>query len=71
MTDHWSKFIGVPPEDAQNDYMNTQVDVSGGSYTFTTYRELVTSDPNEEEYQFTTFEPLEMQWVVNTKTAEM
>ena len=65
VTDHWSKFFGAPPDDAQNDYMNTQVDVSGGSYTFTTYRDLVTSDPNEEDYQFTTFEPLEMQWVAN------
>ena len=51
--------------------MNTQVDVAGGAYTFTTYRDLVTSDPNDEDYQFDTLEPLEMQWVVNENTAEM
>ena len=71
VTDHWSKSIGAPPEDKQNDYMNTQVDISGGSYTFTTYRDLVTSDPNGEDYQFETFDPLDMQWVVNENTAEL
>ena len=71
VSDHWSTNWGVPPEDAQNDYMNTQVQKDGGSYVFTTYRDLVTSDPNEEDYQFDTKEPLEMQWVVNTETAEM
>ena len=71
VTDHWSESFGAPPEDAQNDYMNTQVDVAGGAYTFKTYRDLVTSDPNVEDYQFETFEPLEMQWVANENTAEL
>ena len=27
VTDHWSTGWGAPPEDAQNDYMNTQVTI--------------------------------------------
>ena len=44
---------------------------SGSSYKFTTYREFVTSDPNGEDYQFETEEPLEMQWVVNEDTSDL
>ena len=69
--DLWSKFYGKPLTDAQNDYQNTQVVKSGGSYMFTTYRELKTSDPNGEDYQFETNEDLDMQWVVNDKTSEL
>ena len=69
--DLWSKFYGSPDRDVQDDYQNTQVVKNGGSYTFTTYRELVTSDPNNEDYQFNNNDPKEMQWVANVNTSDL
>ena len=44
---------------------------NGGSYSFSTYRELETSDPNTEDFMFYNTDPKEMQWVANVDTSEL
>ena len=60
----------MPALDQQDDYQNTVVTQADGSYTFVTYRELVTSDPNGEDFQFDGVESLQMQWVTSSTTAD-
>ena len=71
VNDLWSSFYGEPDIDAQNDYECTN-SVSDGWYTFECYRDLQTSDPNEEDFQFTQcHQNMEMAWVGLTTSAEM
>ena len=68
--DLWSKRIGTPDYDIQNDY-TFDVVREGTDYVFTAYRPLQTTDTNGEDYQFTTCESLDMAWVAHTETSEL
>ena len=48
--DMWSNFYWAPDEDKQQDYYDTEVIKDGTSYLFTTYRDIITSDPNNEDF---------------------
>ena len=47
--DLYSSFYGEPDVDDQQDYDCTS-DKSGGWYTFECYRDLQTTDPNEDDF---------------------
>merc|ERR1719198_1742650 len=69
--DLWSRFYGAPDIDDQQDYDCTSSE-SGGWYTFECYRDLQTSDPKDDDYQFTVCEQnMEMAWVGLTTSSDM
>ena len=69
--DLYAYFYGEPTVDDQNDYECSSSE-AGGWWTFECYRGLQTSDPNDQDYQYTKcHENMEMSWVGLTTTADM
>ena len=50
--DLYAYFYGEPTVDDQNDYECSSSE-AGGWWTFECYRDLQTSDPNDQDYQYT------------------
>ena len=47
LKDLWSTYYGNPPEDSNNDYVDTVKSQENGNHVYTTYRLLDTGDPED------------------------
>ena len=69
--DLWGTGYWTPTTDDQQDYVGTTVELEDGIYNFVTYRDLITTD-SDQDFQFNSCDQsLSFKWVANTNKAAM